>query len=89
MKNGKYHGEHKQYDENGELYEYRMYVDDIICYDCKDFTYRYGTTVSIVMYYDNKYPNGYKECRFDGISIEDVIKKNLIKLISFEVNDLS
>jgi hypothetical protein len=41
------------------------------------------------MYYDNKYPNGYKECRFDGISIEDVIKKNLIKLISFEVNDLS
>jgi antitoxin component YwqK of YwqJK toxin-antitoxin module len=89
MKNGKYHGEHKQYDENGELYEYRMYVDDIICYDCKDFTYRYGTTVSIAMYYDNKYPNGYKECRFDGISIEDVIKKNLIKLISFEVNDLS
>jgi hypothetical protein len=34
MKNGKYHGEHKQYDEYGELYEYRMYVDDIICVMC-------------------------------------------------------
>jgi hypothetical protein len=43
---------------------------------CKDFTPYYGTTVSIAMYYDNKYPNGYKECRFDGINIEDVIKDN-------------
>ncbi len=83
MKNGKYHGEHKQYDINGELYEYRMYVDDIIYCDCKDFTSRYGTTVSIAMYYDNKYPNGYKECRFDGICIEDVIRQ---KLISSEVD---
>jgi antitoxin component YwqK of YwqJK toxin-antitoxin module len=75
--NGRKHGYYKQYYLDGTLAEYRIYKDDKIYCDCKEFNYK-GQIVSICVYYDNKYPNGYKECEFYGIKMENLIKNKQI-----------
>ena len=40
-----------------------------------EFNYK-GQIVSICVYYDDKYPNGYKECEFYGIKMENLLIKD-------------
>lgn len=77
--NGIKHGYYKQYYLDGTLAEYRIYIDDKIYCDCKEYKQN-GEIVSICVYYNIKYPEDYKECKFCGIKMETLIEENKIKI---------